>query len=309
MRIGCHYDRFSHVYVIFTLPYVFKFRFIVNNDIIHTRFNHTHNRIDCLIPMLFDRTNGLIVFVGEDESLSRSFLQMLEKGSKKSEYRYSILFSQSLLYLEISMKVHLHGAYQMERHDHVLSQYCMLEFERSANNQPSMFLSPPPQIFWIIDRNFYVGEISVDTTMNWLTWMSHIQILEIDNELLFNLSVNKMNIDRWLSVTVLIIRQSKNFLIDDSLKILARLGTSSSICTIHLQEYKTNTQFTTEDLLSMIHQICQNMRRLKQMLIDFHIDDLFNTELLNKLTDKQKKNCWLEYIHVSSAYIELWFSQ
>jgi hypothetical protein len=157
--------------------------------------------------------------------------------------------------------------------------------------------------------HLFLGDGFTNTTITWLTWMPHIRILNIDNEILLQLGVNKVTIDRFLSLEVLIVRQTNKVVIDEPLTIITRLGMSSSLRTIHLQQYRTNLQVTTDDLLLVIHQICHNMCGLKVMIIEFDTNALFNNETLEKFTDIQKKNCRLEYIHVSSAYIELWFRQ
>lgn len=94
MRIGCYYDSISHVYVMFNLPYILDLRFMIVHDIVHTHFNQTDDRLDCLIPMLFTRIPAVLIFVGENESLSGSFLRMLKQGSHRGQCFYLILTLQ-----------------------------------------------------------------------------------------------------------------------------------------------------------------------------------------------------------------------
>ena len=163
----------------------------------------------------------------------------------------------------------------------------------------------------VLDCNIFpfLGDGSIITTITWLNWMPHVRILNVDTDLLLQLIVNNINIDRFSSLEVLIVRQTKNCTIAEPLAIVTRAGASSSMRTVHLQHYRANSQFTTNDSLLAIHQICQNMCRLKVMTIEFSTDGLFNSETLEKVTEIQKKNCRLEYIHVSNVYIELWFDQ
>ncbi|CAF0796219.1 unnamed protein product [Adineta steineri] len=137
--------------------------------------------------------------------------------------------------------------------------------------------------------------------------MPHIRILNIDNERLLHLCINSININRFLSQELLIIRQINNSQLYEALTIISSFGSSSSLHTVHLQQYGSNYRFTADDLLLILNQIRHNLSGLKIMTIEFHKDAIFNIEILDKLTDIQKKNCHLEYIHISNAYIELWF--
>jgi hypothetical protein len=110
--------------------------------------------------------------------------------------------------------------------------------------------------------------------------MSHIRILNIDNELLLQLGVNNMNIDRFLCLEILIVRQTNNFAIDEPLTTIARLDVSFSLHTIRLQQYRVNSQLTIDDLILVIRQICQYICRLKVMTIEFCTDDLFDNDIL-----------------------------
>lgn len=90
MHIGCYYDSINCVYVMFTLPYILDLRFMIMNDIVHTKFNQKDNVLNCLIPMLFLRTPGVIMLIGDNQSLSGLFLDMLKQGSGNGKYLYQI---------------------------------------------------------------------------------------------------------------------------------------------------------------------------------------------------------------------------
>jgi hypothetical protein len=85
MHIGCYYDSINHVYVIFTLPFVFDLQFMIMHDTLHTKFNHTGDLLDCLIPMLFTRSPGVVLLIGKNEVLSTKFVDMLKQGSQRGE--------------------------------------------------------------------------------------------------------------------------------------------------------------------------------------------------------------------------------
>ena len=139
--------------------------------------------------------------------------------------------------------------------------------------------------------------------------MPHIRILNIDIELLLKVDINNMNIHRFSSLEILIVRQTNNFIIEEPLAIIARLGVSSSLRTIHLQQYSVNSQSTTDNLILFICQICHNMCKLKVMTIEFSTDALFNNDTFEKFAEIEKKNCLSKFIHVSNAYVELWSAQ
>jgi hypothetical protein len=84
MHIGCYYDSIYNVYVIFTLPFIFDLRFMIMNDTIHTHFNHSYDQLDCLTPLLYMKMTGVLVLIGENETLSKTFLKMLKQGSNRS---------------------------------------------------------------------------------------------------------------------------------------------------------------------------------------------------------------------------------
>jgi hypothetical protein len=138
--------------------------------------------------------------------------------------------------------------------------------------------------------------------------MPHIKILNIDTDLLLQLTNNNINIGQFSSLKILIIRQINNLAIVEPLTIVSRLGVSSSISFIHLQQYRANFESTNDDPALVICQICHNMCKLKVIIIEFNKDALFNKELLEKFNTIHMRNS-LEYIHLSNAYIELWFGQ
>ena len=85
MRIACYYDSINFAYVIFTLPYIIDLRFVVTHDIMHAQFNQIRDHVDCLVPMLFATTPGIVVIIGDNEFLSEPFLRMLKHGSERGE--------------------------------------------------------------------------------------------------------------------------------------------------------------------------------------------------------------------------------
>jgi hypothetical protein len=91
MHIGCYYDSVFNVYVIFTLPFIFDLRFMIMNDTTHTHFNHSYDQLECLIPLLYMKMLGVFVLIGENETLSKSFLKMLKQGSNRRKY-FSLIF-------------------------------------------------------------------------------------------------------------------------------------------------------------------------------------------------------------------------
>ncbi|UJR12257.1 hypothetical protein I4U23_016434 [Adineta vaga] len=136
MRIGCHYDNLSCVYVIFTLPYIFDLPFIVMNDMINTKFNQMNDRLECLIPMLYHRSPRILLLIDKNELLCEQFLHMLT--------------------LVKSIKIKLNGVYRLPQNNNTLLQFDRLEIQRCYENQPS-------------DQFF-------DTTKTWLNWMPHLRI-------------------------------------------------------------------------------------------------------------------------------------
>ncbi len=102
--------------------------------------------------------------------------------------------------------------------------------------------------------------------------MAHIRILDIDNELLSQLILNNFSIDQFLFLEILIIRQLNNSLNNELLTIVNRLGRSSSLHTIHLQQYRTSLHLIIDDLYLLLHEISHHFYRLKVMIIEFHQD-------------------------------------
>jgi len=149
----------------------------------------------------------------------------------------------------------------------------------------------------------------VNTTMSWLTSMPHIRILDIDNELLLELILNNFSLDQFSFLDKLIVRQLKESQNHDLLTTISRLGRSSSLRSIQLQQYRTSLNLSIDDLCLLLHQISHNFYGLKVMTIEFHQDTLFDYQILEKLTDIQKKNCYLDYIYFSNVYIELCFGR
>lgn len=310
MQIGCYYDSIYNVYVLFTLPYVFDLPFMIMNDTIHTCFNQYNDRLDCLTPMLYMKIPGVIVLIGENEILSKSFLKMLKQGSHRSKYLYLIFIYQiffSLQYVEKSILIMPNGIYKMEGDDDFLAQFNKLEIRRRYENQSSNSYCFILSI--IFDRILFRGYEFVNTTLTWLTWMPHIRIFNMDNELLSQLILNHINIDQFLFLEMLIIRQAKNSLNDELLTILSRLGKSASIHTIYLRQYRRSLHLTINDLYLLLYQISHNFYRLKVMTIEFHEDTLFDSQILENLTDIQKKTCHLDYVYFSKTYMEFCFAQ
>ena len=158
------------------------------------------------------------------------------------------------------------------------------------------------------NRVLFQGDGFVNTTINWLAWMPNIRILDIDNELLSQLTLNSFNIDQFLFLEKLIVRQLKNSCNHDLLITINRLGRSSSLSTIQLQQYTTSLNLTIDNLYFLLYDISRHFHRLKVMTIESDQDALFDSQILGKLTDIQKKNCHLDYIYISRIYIELCFA-
>ncbi len=121
----------------FTLPYIFDLRFILMNDIIHTHFNHSDDHLNCLIPMLYMKMPGVIVLIGENESLSGLFLNMLKQRSHRGKYLYFIIHLANILHIGKSILIKPDGIYQLERNDHHLIQFNILEIQKRYENQSS----------------------------------------------------------------------------------------------------------------------------------------------------------------------------
>ena len=195
----------------------------------------------------------------------------------------------------------------MEEDDRFLTQFNNLEIRRRYENQSSNYYHFILSL--LFDQILFQGNGFIDTTISWLTWMPHIRILNVDNELLSQLILNHFNIDQCVFLETLIIRQLNSSLNNELLTILNRLGRSSSIHTIYLQHYRRSLHLTIDDLYLLLHQIVHYFYRLKVMTIEFHEDTLFDSQILEKLTDIQKKNCYLDYIYFSKTYMELSFAR
>ena len=92
--------------------------------------------------------------------------------------------------------------------------------------------------------------------------MTNIRILDIDNELLSQLILNNFNIDQFLFLRKLIVRQVKNSWNHELLTTINRLGRSSSLSSIQLQQYRTNVNLTIDDLYLLLHDISHHFYRL-----------------------------------------------
>ncbi|CAF1414909.1 unnamed protein product [Adineta ricciae] len=180
------------------------------------------------------------------------------------------------------------GPYQLEKVNRNMFQFDTVEMKRFEEDQTA-------------------GEY-VDATMTWLSWMSQIRVLNIDNELLFQLTNHNFRIDQLLSIEILIIRQITHSVGNDSLSIVNRLGKSSSLHTINIKKYQLNAELTMNDLLLVVSKMHHDLSALKMMTIDFDKDVPFGVETIDNLTVVQKENCRLEYFHATNCYVELWFS-
>ena len=130
------------------------------------------------------------------------------------------------------------------------------------------------------------------------------------NILLSQLILNTFKIDQFLFLQKLIVRQLKNSCNHDELLItINRLGRSSSLSTIQLQQYTTSLNLTIDNLYCLLYDISRHFHRLEVMTIESDQDALFDSQILGKLTDIQKKNCHLDYICISRIYIELCFAR
>lgn len=138
--------------------------------------------------------------------------------------------------------------------------------------------------------------------------MSQIRILNIDNELLFQLINRDFSIDQLLSIEILILRQTIHSLTNEPLTILSRLGKSSSLHTINIQKYRMNNELTMNDVFLILSQMHHNLSGLKMMTIDFDKDAPFHLEMIENLADTEMKNSRLGSFHATNCYIELWFN-
>lgn len=157
--------------------------------------------------------------------------------------------------------------------------------------------------------NLILADQLVNTTISWMNWMPHIRVLNIEHELLSQLTVNNISVHQFVSLEVLVLRQIESTSSNEPLTVLSRVGTSSSLHVIHLQQYRAGSHLSAVDLQLVFHQICHNLSRLQLMTIEFHPDALFDNQILDRFTDMQKKNSQLDYISVSNTYMELCFAQ
>jgi len=73
---------------------------MIMNDTIHTHFNHSYDRLDCLTSLLYMKMPGVNVLIGRNETLSKSFLKMLKQGSNRSKiFFFNIHFMKYILYI------------------------------------------------------------------------------------------------------------------------------------------------------------------------------------------------------------------
>ncbi|CAF1672613.1 unnamed protein product, partial [Adineta ricciae] len=272
MHIGCHYDVTSHIYVIFTLPYIFDVPSMITTETLHTQFDHRDDRINCLMPMLMTGVSRLAVLMWKNECVKQPFLNMLNSITRRKK--------------AISIKAC--GPYQLEKVSKNIFQFDTVEMKRFEEDQAAVEY--------------------VDATMAWLSWISQVRVLNIDNELLFQLTNLNFRIDQLLSIEILIIHQITHSVANESLSVVNRLGKSSSLRTINIKQYRMNAELTMNDLLLVVSKMHHDLSALKMMAIDFDKDAPFDVEIIDNLTDVEKENCRLEYIHATNYYVELWFS-
>lgn len=157
---------------------------------------------------------------------------------------------------------------------------------------------------------YSIGEELIHTTMTWLTWMPHLRLLYIDTQTLLKLVpiINLSGtIDQFSSLQKLLVRQLNNTPDDDTLTVIARLGVSSFLKTISVQNYKMLNFQSMDDsnFRLIICQICCNMHKLETMTITFASpQSLFNNQMLDELAGTEKKNCQFECIYVSDGFIQ-----
>lgn len=146
--------------------------------------------------------------------------------------------------------------------------------------------------------------------MTWLNWMPHLRSLRMDTQMLSKLIPT--TIDQFSSLEKLMVYQVDNASNDDALSVIARLGVSSSLQDICIEQYKTlDFQSMIEDnFLLTIYQICRNMHKLETMTIEFTNPlSLFVRTMLEELAGTEKKNCQFECIYVSENFIQLWLEK
>jgi hypothetical protein len=88
---------------------------------------------------------------------------------------------------------------------------------------------------------YCLGEELINTTMTWLNWMPHLRLLRMDSQMLLKLMpIINLNgtLDQFLSLQQLIVYQQGDTSDDDTLTAIVRLGVSSSLQNICVQQYK-----------------------------------------------------------------------
>jgi hypothetical protein len=150
----------------------------------------------------------------------------------------------------------------------------------------------------------------IHTTITWLIWMPHLRLLHIDTQMLLKLMpmINLSGtIDQFPSLQKLLVDQLNIIPDDDTLIAIARLGVSSSLQNISVQNYKMLSIQAMGDsnFLLTICQICCNMHKLKTMTINFaRPQSLFNSIRLEEIASTEKENCQFECIYVSDGFIQ-----
>ena len=99
---------------------------------------------------------------------------------------------------------------------------------------------------------------------------------------------------------------------DDTLKVLLRLGVSSTLRNIRIKNYKLlNSESINDDnFVSPICQICYNMCKLETITIHFAPPQLLpDSTILEELAGAEKKSCQSEYIYVSDDFIQFWLDK
>jgi hypothetical protein len=151
--------------------------------------------------------------------------------------------------------------------------------------------------------------------MTWLNWMPHLRSLNIDTQMLLKL-VETINlngtINRFSSLQELIVRQLDITLDDDTLNVIARLGVSSSLQNIRVEQYEPLDfqSIDNNDFLWNTCQICRNMHELETMTIEFkNPHSLFESTILEGLVGIENKSCLFECIYVSDSFIQFWLEK
>jgi hypothetical protein len=145
--------------------------------------------------------------------------------------------------------------------------------------------------------------------------MPHLQSLRIDAQMLLKFvpTINlNGTINRFLSLQKLIVYQLDSAMDDDTLTVIARLGVSSSLQDIRVEQYKMfNTRSMNDNnFLLTICEICCNMRKLETMTIEFgnpHL--LFDSTIVEEFAGTEKKNCQFECIYISHRFIQFWLEK